>query len=127
MNLQTQLLDQSDPLLFSRMQIEPSVENRLPVKSAVPILFRIYNLPRGTDQSELIAIPTLLNEKGERIAITPIRLKEAMSPAGPSEVVVGLRLPFQNVPPGKYRLVIETKEAGSAQTATLQTDLEFVP
>jgi hypothetical protein len=32
---------------------------------------------------------------------------------------------FQDVPPGKYRLIIETAEAASLQTATLQTDLEF--
>jgi hypothetical protein len=48
-----------------------------------------------------------------------------ISPVSPTECVVGLRLPFQNVPPGKYRLAIETTETGSAQTATIQTDLEF--
>ena len=44
-NLQTQLLDESDPLIYSGMQIEPRVENRLPVSSAIPVLFRVYNLP----------------------------------------------------------------------------------
>jgi len=42
-----------------------------------------------------------------------------------TEAVIGLRLPLQPVPAGKYRLVIEMTEAGSAQAATLQTDLEF--
>jgi hypothetical protein len=29
------------------------------------------------------------------------------------------------VPPGNYRLVLETSETASSQTATLQTDIEF--
>ena len=52
---------------------------------------------------------------------------EGASPAGPTEVVVGLRLPFVNVPLGKYRLVIDVTDTASSQTATLQTDLEFIP
>jgi VWFA-related protein len=124
-NLQTQLLDQSDPLLFSKMQIEPSVENRLPANSAAAVLFRIYNLPKAIDQMDLVARARLLDEKGERYSLAPIRLKEVLSPAGPSEVVVGLRLPFQSVQPGKYQLVIEITESGTSQSATNRADLEF--
>jgi VWFA-related protein len=124
-NLQTQLLDQSDPLLFSKMQIEPSVENRLPVNAAVAVLFRIYNLPKTIDQADLVARVRLLNEQGEKYALAPIPLKEVLSPAGPSEVVVGLRLPFQNIQPGKYRLAIEVTESGARQSATTQADIEF--
>jgi len=124
--LQTQLLDRTDPLFYSGMQIQPSVENRLPVNSPVFVLFRIYNLPGRAEECDLVASPKLLGQKGEWFELPPINLNEAASPAGSAEAVVGLQLPFQNVPPGKYRLVIETKEAGSTQTATLQTDLEFV-
>ncbi|MBP1611191.1 MAG: hypothetical protein H6Q04_3426, partial [Acidobacteria bacterium] len=124
-NLQTQLLDQSDPLLFSKMQIEPSVENRLPAGSDVAVLFRAYNLSGSPDQWDLTARPKLLDQSGERFSMAPIQLKKMMSLAGPAEAVVGLRLPFPSVPPGKYRLVIEITEAGSDQTATLQTDIEF--
>ena len=34
-NLQTQLLDENDPLLYPGVQIEPSVENRLPAGSVI--------------------------------------------------------------------------------------------
>ncbi len=125
-NLQSQLLDQSNPLLFLKTQIEPSVENRLPSNSAILALFRIYSVLRGTDQLELAAAAALLNAKGEKIAILPIPLKETMFSVSPSEAVVGLRLPFRNVPPGKYRLMIEIAEKGSGQSATLQTDIEYV-
>jgi VWFA-related protein len=125
-NLQSQLLDQSNPLLFLKTQIEPSVENRLPANSVILALFRIYSVLRGTDQLELAAAAALLNAKGEKIAILPIPLKETMFSVSPSEAVVGLRLPFPNVPPGKYRLMIEIAEKGSGQSATLQTDIEYV-
>jgi len=124
-NLQTQLLDQSDPLLFSQMQIEPSIANRLPVNNPVAVLFRISNLSGPLDQLNLLAKTKLLDEKGERFALAPIPLKEILSPAGPTEVVVGMRLPFQSVPAGKYRLAMEITEAGTGQSATIQTDLEL--
>jgi hypothetical protein len=124
-NLQTQLLDQSDPLLFSKMQIEPSVANKLPVGSAAAVMFRMYNLADTPDQWEGVAKPRLLDEKGREISLPPIQLKETMEQAGPTDAVVALRLPFQNAPAGKYRLQIEIALAGSAQSATLQTDLEF--
>ncbi len=124
-NLQTQLLDQSDPLLFSQMQIEPSIANRLPANTPVAVLFRIYNLAGPLNQLNLVAKTRLLDEKGERFALAPIPLKEIVSPAGPSEIVVALRLPLQGVPAGKYRLAMEISETGTGQSATIQTDLEL--
>ncbi len=124
-NLQTQLLDQSDPLLLSQMQIEPSIANRLPSKNPVAVLFRIYNLAGRLDQLNLVAKTRLFDATGERFALAPIQLKEIVSPAGPSEVVVGMRLPLQSVPAGKYRLAMEISETGTGQSATIQTDLEL--
>ena len=125
-NLQTQLLDESNPLLFSGLQIEPSVENRLPVNSLIPLIFRIYNLTGASDQWNVTAKARLLDEKGKEYALGPMSLKKAMSPVGGSEAVVVLGLSFQNVPAGKYRFIIEISEAASAETAALQTDLEFI-
>ncbi|MBN1568847.1 MAG: VWA domain-containing protein [Acidobacteria bacterium] len=119
-NLQVQLLDQSNPLLYSKMQIEPSVENKFPVGSVVSALFRVYNWPSRPAQWDPVAKVKLFDGTTEKFALTPIHMKELMSPVSQTEAVVGLRLPFQPVPAGKYRLVIETTEAG-----TLQTDLEL--
>ena len=125
--LRTQLLDHADPLLYSGTQIQPSVENRMPVDSDIFVLFRIYNLPGRAEECDLVANPELLSEKGEQFFLPPINLKEAMSPVSSAEAVVGLRLSFRNAPPGKYRLMIKKTETGSAQTANLQTDIEVVP
>lgn len=124
-NLQTQLLNESDPLIYSGLQIEPRVENRLPVNSSVPVLFSIYNLPGRSDQWELVAKAKLLDEKGEGLALNPIFLKKLMFPTSNSGVVVGINLEFKGVSPGKYRLFIEITELASSQSAMLQTDLEF--
>jgi VWFA-related protein len=125
-NLQNQMLEQSDPLLYSGMQIEPRVENRLPVNSAIPVIFRVYNLPGQPDQWDFAAKAKLLDEKGREFALPPISLKKVMSPAGKAEAVVALRLPFQDVPPGKYTLVIETTDAAATNATTFRTDLEFI-
>ena len=77
-NLQSQMLDQSDPLIYSGMQIEPGVENRLPVNSAVRVLFRLYNLPGRSDAWDLVARARLLDEKGGASALAPISLKNAV-------------------------------------------------
>jgi VWFA-related protein len=125
-NLQAQLLDENDPLLYQGVQIEPSVENRLRVGSVIPLMFRLYNLPGPPDQWELDAKARLLDETGKEYALGPISLKKTMSVVGDAEAAIMLSLSFQDVPPGKYRLIIETSEASSLKTATLQIDLEFV-
>jgi hypothetical protein len=99
-NLQTQLLDQSDPLLLSQMQIEPSIANRLPSKNPVAVLFRIYNLAGPLNQLNLLAKTRLFDATGERFALAPIQLKEIVSPAGPSEVVVACGFPSKACRPG---------------------------
>jgi hypothetical protein len=124
-NLQAQMLDESDPLLYSGMQIEPRVDNRLPVNTVFPVLFRIYNLPSPADQLNLVAKPKLVGDQGKEFALDPIALQKLMNPTGKGEAVVALRLPFKDVPPGKYRLIIETTGESTAGTAIIQTDLEF--
>ena len=121
------MLDESDPLLYPGVQIEPSVENRLRAGSVMlPLMFRLYNLPgpliNGTWQPK----QDFWTKQERNMLLGPISLKKAMSPVGDAEAVVVLSLSFQDVPPGKYRLILETSETASSKTATLQTDLEFI-
>ena len=53
--MQMRLLDSDDPMLYADMQITPSVENRMPVNSGIPVLFRIYNLFGSPDSWKLSA------------------------------------------------------------------------
>jgi hypothetical protein len=120
------MLDESDPMLYSRLQIEPSVENKLPVNSALPILFRIYNLPGPADQLELLAKATLSDAQGREILLGPIALQKSLSATGHGKAVIGLTLPSRGAAKGKYRLNIQITETSTAQSAVLQTDIEFV-
>jgi VWFA-related protein len=124
-NLHTQLLDDSDPLIYAGMQIAPSVDNRLPSGSAIPVLFKIYDLAGGTGQWKLTAKARLISEKGEESALPAISLNENLSVVNKSEAVVGFTMTFPQLAPGKYKLLIETTGADSAQVATAQTDLEL--
>jgi VWFA-related protein len=125
-NIRIQLLDENNPLVFSGMQIEPRAENKLPVNSEILVLFRLYNLSGPSDRWDLIAKPKLLNEKGGAIDLASISLKSIISPVAGGQGVVVLKLPSQGVAPGKYKLNIEVADAASAETASIETDLEFV-
>jgi hypothetical protein len=126
-NLQTQMLDESDALVYSGLEIEPRVANRLKPNSTSAVFFRIYNLPGNLNQLDLVAKPKLLNENGSVLDLDSIPLKRYMSPAGSSTVGVAFTIPFKNVTAGKYRLLLEITDAGTANNVTPQTDLEFVP
>jgi VWFA-related protein len=124
-NLQSQMLDESNPLLYAGFQIEPRVENKLPANATLPVVFRLYKVPGAPDQWNLTAKARIIDEKGKEYSLGPFPLKNTMSAEGNAEAAVALRLPFKDVPPGKYRLIVETSEAASAKTATLETDLEL--
>jgi VWFA-related protein len=124
-NLQNQMLDQNDPLIYSGIQVEPGVENRLPANSVIRVLFRVYNLPGMLDDLNLVAKPKLVNAKGVAWTLNPLSLKKSIAPSGTGEAVVGLSLPFQGIVPGKYRLVIEIVEGNSMNASAVSTDLEF--
>jgi VWFA-related protein len=124
-NLEAQLLDEQNPLLYSSAQIEPSVANRLSVESPIPIMFRLYRLPGSSNDWNLIVKASLLDENGKAYAMNPISLKREVVLTGKTEVAAGCQLLFPKVPPGKYRLIIETIESISGESATLQTDIEL--
>jgi len=125
-NLQNQLLDQVNPLVYSGKLLQLSADNRIPVNSSVAVMFRAYNLPGAPEEWRLTATAMLSGEDGRKIALPSMDITETLSPTGPAEAAVAVSLPFQNVPPGKYRLAIQATEPRSGQSATLQTDLEFV-
>ncbi|MBN1568849.1 MAG: VWA domain-containing protein [Acidobacteria bacterium] len=124
-DLKAQLLEEIDPLTYAGMQIEPSVGNRLPANSPVPVLFRIYNPAGGFDHWMLDAYAMLQDAVGKEYVTAPFSLQNNMIAAGRTEAAVSLNLAFRNVPPGKYRLIIKITEASSPQSAMIQTDIEL--
>jgi VWFA-related protein len=127
-NIQTQLMDDSDPLIFRGMQIDPSVSQRLPVGSAIPLLVKIYKINGGSGQWTLRGKARLVNEKNENCGQVAIDLKQAdLEIVSNSDAAALLNLNFPEAKPGKYILSVEISEPGSSQTSIAQTDLELIP
>jgi VWFA-related protein len=124
-NLQTRLLDDNEPLLYSGMQILPSVENKLPVGALLPVFFKIYR-SAPDNRAKLVAQAKLISESGEERLLPSIPLDENISRSSAVESTVGLRLPFEGTSPGKYTLMIQASDGVSPQPLTVQTDLEIV-
>jgi VWFA-related protein len=124
-NLQTRLLDDNDPLIYSGMRIAPSVVNRLPAGDPIPVFYRIYDTAGRGIPWKLTARAKLVGEKGDVRTSPLIPLDENLHRVGGSEGVVGFAVAFADVEPGKYTLLIETADAASADAATVQADVEL--
>jgi len=126
-NLEATMMDDTNPLMYQGLQVLPSVENKLPVKSLPAVLFKLYNPEGDVKHWKAVANAKLLRDGGEALSLPPISLEQNLSRTGNAEATVALNLPFQGIMPGKYRLVIEITEAESSRTASVQTDIEFTP
>ncbi len=125
-DIRTKLLDDSDPLVYGGMQITQNVENKLPVNSPLPVLYKLYNISGSTDRWKGVAKAKLLDDAGNEVSLPPFSLEQDPLQSDSNEATIGLTLKFQDLMPGKYKLIIETTELPSSQTATVQTDLELL-
>ena len=123
--MQMRLLDSDDPMLYADMQITPSVENRMPVNSGIPVLFRIYNLSGSPDSWKLSANAKLVGENGQEIVLANLPLDQNLSRVGEGEAAVAMTLPFHNPLPGRFKLIVETSDSVTEKKATARTEVEF--
>jgi hypothetical protein len=125
-NIQAQLLEDNDPLIYNGMQVSPSINQRFPVSAPIPVLFRICNNNSSSNLWKLEATARLETDEGEEIAQTDIDFNQMkLSVLSESEAAVGLNLSFPDADPGKYKLIIEISEAGSSEPAKAETDIEL--
>lgn len=124
-NVQAQLLDERDPLIFGGLRVLPSVDNTSTANAPVLAFYKVYNLDGKPDQWKFVAKVQLVNEQGEAQVFPPIPLDQSVTVTSRTGISVGIKLPFGNVAPGKYRLLIETLETTSNQSVSVQTDLNF--
>ncbi|MBN1567856.1 MAG: VWA domain-containing protein [Acidobacteria bacterium] len=124
-NIQAKLLDESDPLVYSGMQISPSIENKSPVGSPLAVFFKLYNPAGGLDHWKAEVKAKLLNETGREYTLPPISLENDPSQSLNTAATIACTLRFKDMEPGKYRLIIEATDPQSFINATVQTDLEL--
>jgi VWFA-related protein len=124
--LESKLLDDSETFVFSGLQFSPSIENKVAAGTSLLVFFKLYNIG-GPNRKNLVSKVKLISEKGVDFPLPGSIPLDAntMSRMG-DEAVVGLSLTFKAVTPGKYKLAIETSEAGASQSAKAQTDIEFI-
>jgi VWFA-related protein len=125
-NLQSRLYDNSDPTIYAGMQIDPGIENRLPVEAPVPVFLRIYNLSGGSEKWNLVVNARLVSDNGQEIVLSSLPVDKNLSRAGTGEAMIGMSLPFENQLPGKFKVIVEVQDTTSGQNATAQEDVEFV-
>ena len=125
-SLQSSLLDDTEPLIYSGMQVFPSADNKLRAGAALPVFFKLYGLGKSADRGKLTARARLISDKGIESLLSSIPLAESISPESKDECTVGISLLFQDAPPGRYTLVIEASDGVSPLALTLRTDLELV-
>jgi hypothetical protein len=125
-DIQAQMMDDRDALLFRGMQITPRVKHLWPTGVSIPVLLRIYNINGSSSQMKLQAQAKLLSEEVEYVQ-PPVNLSDTkLEVISNNEVAAGFDLFFPEAKPGKYTLIITTSENQLAKTATVQTDLELV-
>ena len=83
-NIQAQLLDETDPLIYKGVQILPSVENHIRRESPIAVFYKLYNLSGSGAEKSLTAKAQLADEKGEVTEIPAIHLSEAAYATGNS-------------------------------------------
>ncbi len=125
-NIQAKLLDESDPLVYSGMQISPSIENKSPIDSPLAVFFKLYNPAGGLDRWKATVKATLQDEAGKQYTLPPIPLENNPSQSLNTVATIACTLRFQDLVPGKYKLMIEASDPMSSLNAKVQTDLELV-
>jgi hypothetical protein len=112
-DLQSQLLEEDDPLVYKGHQILVPVEYKLDRQLPMILFFKIHNL-RGIDPDRrLVARLRFVNETHQTLELPLIDLRETALPTGPNEVAVGLNFSLQSVMPGNYKLIVEATDAKS--------------
>jgi VWFA-related protein len=124
-NLETQMLDDRDPLVLGGLQVTPSIENRIPIKTQLPVLFKLYNLAGDLEHWQAVANARLVKDNSEVLSLSPAAFERNLSLSGSAGATFGLNLALQGVTSGKYALIIEITESATSRKTTLQTNLEL--
>jgi len=123
-NIQSQLLDETNPLLYQGFQVTPSVDNKLATDTPVRVFYKIYNLSAAQQEKKFVAKVSLTAESGEQEAFPELSIDDNVISTGKTEAAVGLSFSFGNLAPGNYKLAIETSEIVSNQSVSVQTDFQ---
>ena len=123
-DIQSRLMQEVDPLIYKTYRVSISAERYLDRQKPMVIFFKLYNVP---DQSALEAKAQLKDENGKQVLSLPsIALDSVAVASGGEQLTIAIKMPTSEIPPGKYKLLIETTDRKTNQSVSAETELEII-
>ncbi len=115
-NLQERLTEEIDLLSHNGFQIEPSANFRFKGNAPITVFYRMQNFQSNSQNSKLTARISIINEEGKINEFPPFLLKTGIRPTSDNKATVAFRLPTGSMGPGKYQLIVETRDISTGQS-----------
>ena len=123
-DIQSRLMQEDDPLIYKTYRVSIPAERYLDRQKPMVIFFKLYNVP---DQSALEAKAQLLDEKGKQVLSIPSIALDSVAVASEGQkLTIAIKMPTSEIPPGKYKLLIETRDRKTNQSVSAETELEVI-
>ena len=127
-NLQERLTEEIDPLSHNSFQIKPSVDYRFHSNVPVTVFYRTKFFDTSSQSSKLTAQVSVVNEKGKIREFPVFRLEKGIRRTNDNKATVAFKLPTRQLAPGKYQLVVETKDLSTGQSFVARAkEIEILP
>jgi VWFA-related protein len=124
-NMQTRLLDETDPMIFRGFQIRAPLVPQYDRQRNIVVFYRIYG-KEAKPGPGMVAKLELSDEKGQKQAGPTIPLNDLIQATGKGELTVGFSFPVKDYQPGKYKLTVETINPEANQKVVTESDLTLM-
>ena len=113
--LQANLLESGEAMIFGDLQIHPPVDDQIDRQYPVTFFYTLYNLMYPQESQGMTAKIQLTDRWGKVSRFPLIPLGEGrIEPLGEGIVNVAFNLSFKNVQPGQYKLTLMTRAPGAS-------------
>ena len=128
-DLQKSLLEDNDSLIFKDVLIHLPVDDQINPHHPVTICYRLYNLNYPEESDGMTAQLQLTDESGRVNRFPLVHLAEGNIQSRRSGTVdVAFDLPFKDVQPGSYKLMLMTRApAAGGQSVSSQATIMIAP
>lgn len=126
--VQARLNDELDPLIHQGLRVPAPSSRRFNRGEPLVVFYRIYNLAAEDSQNPLMARVSLDGESGRFKEFPPVLLNKGVEAATGGEAGVAFQLPTGDLAPGKYSLMVETRNVSGSRTVLTRLEtIEVLP
>jgi VWFA-related protein len=124
--LDADLLEGHAPLVVKDMEIVPSGSNKFKKADKVVCYAQIYEPKlKGENPPELKFAYRVIDDKGKTVLSTGLMDAKDLIVKGDPMIPLGLRVPFDDLQPGKYKIEMQAEEVGGSSSKIESTDFEI--